>query len=67
MIRTFFSAIIDGKNAIVTAYTKNDSHFVCVQICTDNWTPGEYYLDKSSPDESVAKDYVKDEYGVDVI
>lgn len=64
--RIFSRTVIDGENAIVTAYTKNNHHFACVQICTDVWSPAEYYLDKSSSDEKTIEAHMKDAYDVTV-
>lgn len=64
--RIFSRTVIGGKNAIVTAYTKNDTHLVCVQLCTDNWSPTDYYPEKASLDELVIKAFMKDTYDVDI-
>ncbi len=64
--RIFSRAVIDGENAEVTAYTKNGEHFVCVQICSDDWSPTDYYLEKSSSNELVIETFMKDNYDVTI-
>lgn len=64
--RQSFKTEIDGDNAIVLIYTKNDVHHVEVMICTPSWSPDDYYREKSSIDEIVMKGHVSSKYDKDI-